>query len=148
MLVGVPGSGKSTWVSNQSWTQNCVYASTDRLIEQYADSVGKTYSQVFESYIKTATKKMNEIVIDANKNQVDVIWDQTNLTKNSRKKKLDLLPNHQAIAVLFSVPNPQELRRRLDSRPGKIISDNLIHKMLRDFESVSLDEGFTEIWFT
>ena len=47
VLVGVPGSGKSTWVANQQWTEDCARVSTDEYVEMYAQSVGKTYTEVF-----------------------------------------------------------------------------------------------------
>ena len=34
VLVGIPGSGKSTWISQQDWAKDCVIASTDNSIEQ------------------------------------------------------------------------------------------------------------------
>ena len=46
MLIGVPGSGKSTWVENQDWAKNCVYVSTDQYVEAYAKGLGKTYNEV------------------------------------------------------------------------------------------------------
>ena len=44
-LIGVPGSGKSTWADAQSWALTCARVSTDKWVEIYAREVGKTYSQ-------------------------------------------------------------------------------------------------------
>jgi len=43
-MVGVPGSGKSTWIANQAWAQDCVVVSTDRWIEVFARELNATYS--------------------------------------------------------------------------------------------------------
>ena len=48
VLVGVPGSGKSTWVKSQDWAAECAYISTDGFVDEYAASVNKTYSEVFD----------------------------------------------------------------------------------------------------
>ena len=45
VLVGVPGSGKSTWVKNQKWANDCVVVSTDEFVEDYAKECGLTYSE-------------------------------------------------------------------------------------------------------
>ena len=64
-LIGVPGSGKSTWVQNQTWASDCVIVSTDNLVEQYAQSLGKTYNEVFKSYMPTAVELMAQQVVAA-----------------------------------------------------------------------------------
>ena len=54
MLIGVPASGKSTWVEQNKG--NALVISTDNLIEAYAANLGKTYNEVFKEQIKIATK--------------------------------------------------------------------------------------------
>jgi predicted kinase len=145
-LVGVPGSGKSTWVSNQEWKDNCYYISTDKHVEAYAEAHGKTYSEVFNDYMPTAVDNMVEEVIRARDAGIDIIWDQTSTTVASRVKKFKMLPNYEHIAVVFKTPNRIELKRRLDSRPGKEIPDVVIEGMLASFEMPTEEEGFKEIW--
>lgn len=145
-LVGVPGSGKSTWVSNQEWKDNCYYISTDKHVEAYAEAHGKTYSEVFNDYMPTAVDNMVEEVIRARDAGIDIIWDQTSTTVASRVKKFKMLPNYEHIAVVFETPDRIELKRRLDSRPGKEIPDVVIEGMLASFEMPTKEEGFNEIW--
>ena len=146
MLIGIPGSGKSTWIENQSWAKSCVHLSSDKFIEEYAESVGKTYNEVFDEYIKTATQQLNKQAITVNVAETDAIWDQTNMSVKSRASKLKLFPCYKKIAVVFRVPDPDELARRLASRPGKHISDKVIEDMIKNFQMPTLEEGFTEIW--
>jgi predicted kinase len=145
-LVGVPGSGKSTWVANQEWKDNCYYISTDKHVEAYAEAHGKTYSEVFNDYMPTAVDNMVEEVIRARDGGMDIIWDQTSTTVASRVKKFKMLPNYEHIAVVFETPDRIELKRRLDSRPGKEIPDVVIEGMLASFEMPTAEEGFDEIW--
>jgi predicted kinase len=146
-LVGVPGSGKSTWVANQEWKDNCYYISTDKHVEAYAEAHGKTYSEVFNDYMPTAVENMVEEVIRAREGGMDIIWDQTSTTIASRVKKFRMLPDYEHIAVVFETPDRIELKRRLASRPGKIIPEVVVEGMLASFEIPTEEEGFTQIWY-
>jgi predicted kinase len=151
-LVGVPGSGKSTWYHTQSWLgqdkKNHKYVSTDQHVEGHANDQGKTYSEVFEEYMPTAVKQMMVNVNFASALGLDIVWDQTSTTVKSRRKKFAELPNYEHIAVVFRTPEHTELMRRLMSRPGKEIPDHVIASMIASWEEPTLEEGFVEIWYT
>jgi len=145
-LIGVPGSGKSTWVKNQIWALGLSVVSTDNFVEAYADAQGRTYSEVFKDYMPTAIDLMIQQVAFARQHGHTVIWDQTSTTVASRRKKFRMLPDYQHIAVVFKTPDPEELSRRLASRPGKIIPEEIVQDMINRFEMPTLEEGFQEIW--
>lgn len=147
VLVGVPGSGKSTWVSNQKWTENCVYISSDKHIENYAAEQGKTYNEVFKNYATTAVSLMLDDVVAARNEGKDIIWDQTSVNIKSRKKKFTMLPDYYHIAVVFPTPEPEEHSRRLN-RPGKHIPKDVLQSMIDTFVMPTEEEGFKEIWMT
>jgi predicted kinase len=144
-LVGVPGSGKSTWINSQDWALSCAKVSTDKWVEIYAKEVGRTYSQVFVDFMPTAVDLMAKEVIAAREMSRDIIWDQTSTTVKSRLKKFNMLPDYEHIAVVFRTPEHKELMRRLMNRPGKEIPDHVIASMIASWEEPTLDEGFTEI---
>jgi predicted kinase len=146
-LVGVPASGKSTWIANQDWAIDCVVVSTDEFVEDYAKECGSTYSEVFEDYMPTAIKLMADKVVRAREAGKDIIWDQTSTTELSRKRKFSMLPDYEHIAVIFKAPDTEELNRRLASRPGKIIPPDVVKSMLDNFEMPNEAEGFVQIWF-
>ena len=147
VLIGVPGSGKSTWVNNQEWAKDCVYVSTDHHVEAHAAKLGKTYSEVFKDYMPWAVKLMANDVVEAREAGKDIIWDQTSTTVASRRKKFNMLPDYRAIAVVFATPDARELARRLGSRPGKHIPNTVMRQMIDNFEMPTKEEGFDEIWF-
>ena len=150
MLIGLPASGKSTWIKECRFdlNANVVVVSSDNHIENYAIRLGKTYNDVFQYYIKTATSLMFKDVADAIYNDCDIIWDQTNLSVKSRKSKLKLIPNtYQKIAVVFETPDNSEHTRRLDARVGKNIPLAVISNMKGQLEIPSLLEGFDIIIF-
>ena len=146
-LIGIPGSGKTTWAKSQDWIQDCAYVSTDIWVELEAERQGKTYSEVFKDYMPNAVNIMLAQVVDARDQDKDIIWDQTSTTIASRAKKFNMLPDYEHIAVVFRCPDADELMRRLNSRPGKIIPLDVVESMIKNFEVPSKDEGFQEIWY-
>ena len=146
-LIGVPGSGKTTWFRNQEWTENCYYISTDKHVEAYAEAHGKTYSEVFADYMPTAVENMVEEVERARAAGCDIIWDQTSTTIASRLKKFRMLPDYEHVAVVFKTPDIDELKTRLKSRPGKVIPKRVIETMIEFWEEPTEEEGFKEIWY-
>lgn len=147
ILVGVPGSGKSTWINKQTWSNDCVVLSTDNFVEAYARSVNKTYSEVFEGVMKNAVRLMTEEAHRAIAAGDDIIWDQTSVNVASRAKKLRMLPGYTKIAVVFKTPEKEEWLRRINSRPGKVIPEHVLTSMNDSFENPTIEEGFDQIWY-
>jgi predicted kinase len=147
-LIGVPGSGKTTWVRDQEWALGLTIVSTDAFVEDYARAQGKTYSEVFTDYMPTAVNLMAEQVVRARELGHTVIWDQTSTTVASRAKKFRMLPDYEHIAVVFRTPDEEEHQRRLATRPGKVIPEAVLFDMVWNFEMPTEDEGFKEIWYT
>ena len=147
-LIGVPGSGKSTWIKNQVWTLGLTIVSTDTFVEDYARSQGKTYSEVFTEYMPTAVNLMAEQVVFARDHGHTVIWDQTSTTIASRVKKFRMLPDYEHIAVVFKTPDRIILDKRLKDRAkqtGKVIPKSVVTIMIQCWEDPTLEEGFKEI---
>lgn len=147
MLVGVPASGKTTWLRDSAidWNRTTLL-STDNIIEREAAALGKTYNDVFKKVIKQATREMNQRLQQAIADNRDIVWDQTNLTPDSRKSKLEKIPStYSKVAVYFPVPNTREWQRRLNSRPGKIIPQHVLVSMGQGFTMPSQAEGFDKI---
>jgi predicted kinase len=150
VLVGVPGSGKTTWFKNQEWTNECYYISTDKHVEAYAEAHGKTYSEVFADYMPTAVENMTEEVVRARDAGIDIIWDQTSTTIASRIKKFKMLPDYYKIAVVFKTPERTDLDKRLKERAdqtGKVIPKSVVTMMIEYWEEPTKEEGFEEIWY-
>ena len=146
VLVGVPGSGKSTWFWGQHFSLYMDYVSTDRHVEAYAKEQGKTYTEVFADYMPTAVELMTQEVIKYRAAGSDICWDQTSTTQASRAKKLRMLPDYWPVAVVFPTPIVAVLKERLASRPGKDVPWAVVQGMIDNFEMPTAAEGFKEIW--
>ncbi len=149
VLVGLPGSGKSTYV-NKLLEENIGYVviSTDNIIENEAVRLGKTYSEVFKITIDSATKQASQNFQTSIKDCKNIIYDQTNLSLNKRKSILNqLLKNYNKIAIVFDIPLDTIKERLLkrEKETGKIIPLNIIEDMQKRFEMPTLEEGFDEI---
>ena len=141
MLIGVPASGKTTWVEKNKG--DALVISSDNLIEAYAADHGMTYNEVFKEQIKIATAVVKTEAQKAFAADQDVIWDQTNITKKSRASKLAMVPEHyRKIAVFFATPLEEEWQRRLNSRQGKSIPAHILDSMVEMLEMPELDEGW------
>lgn len=147
MLVGIPGAGKTAWVSENFPDLTGYYvASTDRLLEIYAAMLGSTYNDVFKEHIGYAEKAMMCHITDAIMYNYNIIWDQTNISRKSRAGKLNKIPSHyEKVAVFFTTPDDQELNRRLANRKGKTIPFHVINSMTEMLEPPDLSEGFDRI---
>ena len=146
-LIGVPASGKSTWVAEQDWALTCSCISTDKWVEIYAKEVGQPYAEVFKDFMPTAVALMAKEVIAARELGRDIIWDQTSTTIASRARKFNMLPDYEHIAIVFRTPPRDELDVRLSGRPGKHIPKNVIDDMIAGWEDPTEEEGFKEIWY-
>ncbi len=145
MMIGVPGSGKSTWIKQHN-TAGTIVASSDAYLDSIATNSNRTYSEVFAINIKDANNHAKHIAQRAFELNLDLIWDQTNINRKSRKPKLDMVPDHyEKIAVVFATPDSAELKKRLDSRPGKHIPNNIVMAMASSLEQPSAAEGFDKI---
>lgn len=145
MLCGIPTSGKSTYVDKllaMDYWENSVVLSTDYFIEFYAKKQNKTYNEVFDEYIKEATQMMEMNINYAIDNGKDIIWDQTNLTAGSRRKKLRRLPAQYHRGVIYFEVSLEEALERNNHREGKFIPESILKRMYHQFEIPTTSEGF------
>jgi hypothetical protein len=122
--------------------------STDNYIQQIANEMGKTYSEVFRDTIKDAENNLYKSLNVALDYELDIIWDQTNLTRKIRMNKLKHIPlNYHRMAMVFPTPEPKTHTAWLNSeaRVGKTIPDAIIYSMIENFEHPAMSEGFNSI---
>lgn len=148
ILVGVPGSGKSTWLLEQEYIEDQYIASTDGIIESIGIAFNMTYDESFKDLIKFAEKVMWKELADFAEDGERIYIDRTNLSVKSRKRFIDFLKpyGYEFDAVVFETPEGEEWKRRLN-RPGKTIAAHVLESMADNIEIPTMDEGFTNITF-
>lgn len=148
ILVGVPGSGKSTWLLEQEYIEDQYIASTDGIIESIGIAFNMTYDEGFKDLIKFAEKVMWKELAAFAADGERIYVDRTNLSAKSRKRFIDFLKpyGYEFDCVVFESPETDEWARRL-YRPGKTIPDHVLESMADNIEIPTMDEGFSCITF-
>jgi predicted kinase len=148
ILVGVPASGKSTWVQ-ENMSENKWVVSTDNIIESLATRYGFTYNEIFKETIRFADMVMVKHMIMNAEIGYDLIIDRTNLSEKSRRQYITKLKKYGYTfdAVDFETPEKEEWNRRLNSREGKTIPAEVLKKMQDSYEIPLHSEGFENITF-
>ena len=145
MLCGIPCSGKSTYVNelrDYEYWKNAVVLSTDNYIEEQAKRLGMTYNQVFQDCIDEATRQLEMSFARAKDEGKKIIWDQTNLSIKTRKKKLIKVPSIYKRTVVWFRVDLEEALKRNETREGKFIPESILKRMYYQFEVPTLEEGF------
>lgn len=148
MLIGNPGSGKSTFVKTNQYSEPYdVVLSTDAWLETFAKMNDLTYNEAFEMYYKDAEKALKSDLAYALRSKKNIIYDQTNLTKKSRAKKLKSIPkDYKKIAVFFDTSTDiiiSENQKRIEH--GRSIPIGTLTNMIQSLEFPCKDEGFDDI---
>ena len=149
LLVGLPASGKSTYVKSYLKDHpNTVVVSSDDIIENYANRHGKTYNEVFHEYIDAAEVQFREELKIAISDKKDILVDRTNLSVRGRNKILANVPKtYNKYAIIFTVSD-EDLEKRMEQRlkeTGKSVPKNIMETMKASYVMPSEKEGFTSV---
>ena len=145
MLCGIPCSGKSTYVNKlltYEYWENSIILSTDNYIEEQAKRLGMPYNEVFQDCIDEATRQLEMSFVRAKEEGKRIIWDQTNLSIKTRKKKLTKVPSIYKRTVVWFQVDLEEALKRNKTREGKFIPESILKRMYHQFEVPTLEEGF------
>ena len=142
MLVGIPGSGKSTKareLSNQHIAgKSVVHISSDAIRGRIYgnESCQNDHGKVFSI--------MHEETINALNSGHTVVYDATNITRKNRKEILDKVPNFVSKECIICWA-PIDVCIERDKARDRTVGEAVIDKMLRRFEAPYYDEGFSKI---
>lgn len=146
-MIGLPCVGKSTWIKENA--PNFFVVSSDRWIEFAAAERNITYTEAFKDndLVQKAMVAMQESLQYVTDTNLSFVWDQTNLSKKTRKQKIRKVPaSYRKIAVEFPLVNPERLFNFMQSaRPAKVVPLHVLETMHKSYGRVTADEGFDEI---
>ena len=147
IMVGIPCSGKSTYIKEMKrQNPDLVVLSIDNCVHFLAQYLGKTYDTAFMEVVEAAERMMWSICDMAIERNLNVVFDQTNLTKKSRRKKLSRLPsNYKIDCVYFNTPLEVAMSRMNNSDRDKTIPDHVMHNMIRNLQEPTAAEGFEKV---
>lgn len=145
LLIGVPGSGKSTFRNNIK--DDFITISRDDKILEIAN--GMKYTEAFQKFgqdkrIDETLLKDFRVAVQLNKN---IVVDMTNMSAKSRRKWLSMThKNYNKKAVIF-LPDEKELQRRFKYRnelEDKFIPDHVLLNMKKNL-ALPLKSEFHQI---
>lgn len=146
-LVGVPGSGKSTWRAKylaDNPDRDTVTVSSDDLIEAYAAERGLNYSQAHrEIDMNQLDKQCSAAVRVAVARGQDVIIDRTNMRFKPRNRFLSQVSKrYTRVAVLFWVECDTVRQRLIDRKraTGKHVPFSVAQEMFSTYQAPTTDE--------
>jgi protein phosphatase len=140
VLVGPPGSGKSTWAKQNGC--GAVHISQDDLIDAISpDGFEHVYRPIYaaveDAAARTALERGHTVIVD-----------RTNRTRAHRCRWLAIASevDHPAIAVIMRASFPLCRERNRCRRDKRRLSEERIDRMIAAFEPVQADEGFTAVF--
>lgn len=139
LLVGIPGSGKTTYAKEYARIyDNTVHLSSDLIrAELYGDeSTQGDPVKVFGLMQKRA--------VDALKGGKSVLYDATNMTRKDRAGIIAACPRHAQIEAHI-IWAPIETCVERDTNRDRTVGRAVIDKMLKRFQAPYFDEGFDDI---
>ena len=148
MMVGMPYSGKSTYVKSHAFLAELPQVSMDDAVEKLCAERNLTYNTGFNTVVKESDSNVRAFVNELIVERQTFVWDGTNLTKKSRAKKLNRLKAAGYTVVAIEMPTlPPYLEiGRILSRLDKVIEDPILERMRESYEHVRLDEGFDLVY--
>jgi len=163
ILIGISGSGKSTYVNKTVKETNEKVCSTDKFVIEHAmsrfneDGAKFSYEEAFDDIqkndmFKVMTKRFYDEIEENIKNGDNFIIDRTNLSVRAResliKELRELGKKHGKVVVITGIifnPSVSVIRERLKQRiilENKRIPDDVLDDQIKYFEVPTKDEDF------
>ena len=140
VLVGAPGSGKTTWARANG--AGAVHVSQDDLIDAITPH---GFDHVYGSFYREAEDAVARAALASGHT---VIVDRTNRTRAHRERWLRIATEAScpAIAVVMTTPEALCRRRNAEREDSRRLTEERMDRMFAALEPVRNDEGFSAIY--
>ena len=131
--VGIPYSGKTSFVATHEWLAKLPQVSLDREVMLLANG---DYSY-WEKCVPEASRRCEEYQEELIRTRQSFVIDKTNLVHTVREKLISRLRQrgYQIVAIVLNPPNPQTLKERVKKRKGQVVPTDVQKKMLDLFNA-------------
>ena len=132
-MVGIPYSGKTTFVEEHAWLADLPQVSLDREVMLLANG---DYSY-WEKCVSEASHRCEEYQEELIRTRQSFVIDKTNLVHTAREKLISRLrqSHYQIVAIVLDPPNPKTLKERVKKRKGQVVPKDVQKKMLDLFNA-------------
>ena len=138
MLVGLPGSGKSTYA--KSLTNFKIHSSDELRIEMFGDV--NEHSK--ESNAKLFTE-LHKRIKDDLRNGNNVIYDATNVNRKNRLSFINELKNIPCFKMCVIILAPYHICLRNNRQRERFVPESAIKRMYTNFQPPHRSEGWDDI---
>jgi predicted kinase len=140
VLVGPPGSGKSTWARRNG--RGAIHVSQDGLIDAISPD---GFEHVYRPIYAAAEDALARAALQSGHT---VIVDRTNRTREHRRRWLEIARDAgcPAVAVVMTASAVLCRSRNRERDPERRLSDDRMERMLAALEPVQPAEGFAAVF--
>ncbi len=132
MMIGMPGSGKSTYIQKHLLKLPVLCKDIMRL-----DIFRQEYDQAHEIHISRISKYLSDILAD---NKISFILDETNLKSMRREKIIELYKDKMYIVGICICASLEKCKERRLHFP-----EGIMKQKWEEFELPTMNEGFDEL---
>ena len=130
-MVGIPYSGKSTFIAKHKWLAQMPKVSLDKNVLRLAKGDYSKWAEVVDEANWQTLIYQNWLITE----KTSFVIDKTNVSSSERVKLILQLKEagYKVVAIVLEPPDEDELQKRILSRPDKKIPMDVIESMRKNF---------------
>lgn len=130
-MVGIPYSGKSTFIAKHKWLAQMPKVSLDKNVLRLAKGDYSKWAEVVDEANWQTLIYQNWLMTE----KASFVIDKTNVSSAERVKLILQLKEagYKVVAIVLEPPDEDELQKRIRSRPDKKIPMDVIESMRKNF---------------